>query len=137
MTLAIDSSALVLRYVAHPYRKKLIAAMEADPAWFASQLTRTELLMALHRLAGDEAAAHDLSAAARADWDAFHVIPLDDLCLATAVEIGSDFRLRTVDAIQLAAADRLPRPVSYATLDHHQIPAAVALGFELISPVAE
>jgi len=137
MTLAIDSSALVLRYVTHPHRSMMIDAMESDPAWFASQLTRTELLLALHRLAGNERTAHDLWAAARADWDAFHVIPLDDLCLATAVEIGSDFGLRTIDAIQLAAADRLPRPVSYATLDHNQIPAAAALGFDLISPVAE
>ena len=136
MTLVVDSSALVLRYVAHPYRSVLTSAMEADPAWFASQLTRTELLIALHRLAGSKSAARDLSAAARADWDAFHVIPIDDLCLATAVEIGSDFGLRTVDAIQLAAADRLPRPVSFATLDHNQIPAAAALGFDLISPVA-
>jgi len=137
MTLVVDSSALVLRYIPHPHRSMMIDAMEADPAWFASQLTRTELLMALHRLAGSESAAHDLWAAARADWDTFHVIPLDDLCLATAVEIGSDFGLRTVDAIQLAAADRLPRPVSYATVDHNQIPAAAALGFVVISPVSE
>ena len=41
-----------------------------------------------------------------------------------------------MDAIHLAAADRLPRPVRYLTLDRHQIPAAAGLGFDLVAPLA-
>jgi hypothetical protein len=41
--------------------------------------------------------------------------------------------LRLSDALHLAAADRLPRPVSFVTFDPAQIPVALALGFELIS----
>ena len=62
--------------------------------------------------------------------------PLDDRCLARAVEIGATYGVRIVDAIHLAAADRLPGPVRYLTFDRHQIPAADALGFEVVSPVA-
>lgn len=111
-------------------------AMEADPVWCASDLARTEVMLALHRIAGNELLADDLWAAARADFDAFVLVPVDQQCIARATELGAAYGLRTVDAVHLAAADRLPRPVRYATLDRHQIPAAVALGFELISPPA-
>ena len=33
------------------------------------------------------------------------------------------------------AADRLPRPTNFLTFDRHQIPGALALGLEVISPV--
>jgi hypothetical protein len=36
--------------------------------------------------------------------------------------------------VHLAAADRLPRPARYMTFEGRQIPAAAALGFEVISP---
>ena len=111
-------------------------AMEADPVWCASDLARTEVMLALHRIAGNELLADDLWTAARADFDAFVLVPVDQQCIARATELGAAYGLRTVDAVHLAAADRLPRPVRYATLDRHQIPAAVALGFELISPPA-
>ena len=42
----------------------------------------------------------------RDDWDAFHVVPVDDRCLARAVDLGAEYSLRTVDAIHLAAAER-------------------------------
>ena len=38
---------------------------------------------------------------------------------------------RTVDALHLAAADRLPRPITYLTFDPAQIPVALALGFSI------
>jgi hypothetical protein len=38
-----------------------------------------------------------------------------------------------VDALHLAAADRLPRPLTYLTFDPGQIPVALALGFEVAS----
>ncbi|MFQ5558257.1 MAG: hypothetical protein ACE5GB_12225, partial [Acidimicrobiales bacterium] len=76
-------------------------------------------------------------AAARADLDAMIVVPTDERCLARAVELGAQFALRTVDAVHLAALDRLPRPLRYATLDRRQIPAAVALGLEVVAPMAD
>lgn len=136
MTLAIDPSALIARYVPGPDRTLINEAMAEDQTWCASDLARTEVMMALHRIAGSQVLANDLWAAARADFDAFVLVPVDERCIARATELGTTYGLRTVDAIHLAAADRLPRPVHFATLDHHQIPAAAALGFELVTPGA-
>ena len=50
-----------------------------------------------------------------------------------AAELGRTQPLRTVDAIHLAAADRLPSPTTFATFDPAQIPVAVGLGFDVLS----
>ena len=72
-----------------------------------------------------------------ADWAAFHVVPVDERCLSRAGEIGADLGLRVVDAIHLAAASRLPRPVRYLTLDPRQVLAAVALDLEPVPTPSE
>ncbi|MDG2026546.1 MAG: type II toxin-antitoxin system VapC family toxin [Acidimicrobiales bacterium] len=135
MTLAVDPSALIARYVPGADRDLVNETMAADPTWCASDLARTEVMLALHRIAGSEVLANDLRAAARSDFDAFVLVPVDDRCIARATELGSQYGLRTVDAIHLAAADRMPRPIRYLTLDRHQIPAAAALGFDLVAPL--
>lgn len=136
MTLAVDASALIARYVPGPDRALVNATLSADPVWCASDLARTEVMLALHRIAGNEVLSDELRAAARADFDAFVLVPVDERCIAHAAELGAAYGLRTVDAIHLAAADRLPPPVRYLTLDRHQIPAAAALGFEPVAPLA-
>ncbi|MGH9210246.1 MAG: type II toxin-antitoxin system VapC family toxin [Acidimicrobiales bacterium] len=135
MTLFLDTSALLRRYVHGPGHDLVVQAMERDPAWCASALCRSETLLALHRLAATSSQHQRLWSRLRDDWDAFVVVPVDDRCLARAVELGATYGLRTVDALHLAAADRLPRPLTYATFDRRQIPAAAALGFEVRSPV--
>ncbi len=135
--LALDPSALVERYVPSENRSLVCDAMEEADVWCISDLARTELLLALHRLAGDRYTAADLAAAARADIDAMVVVPVDEQCLARAVDIGNTYGLRTVDAVHLAAIDRLPRPLRYATLDRRQIPAALALGLDVVAPTEQ
>ena len=44
------------------------------------------------------------------------VVPIDERTLGRAVELGTLYGLRTVDAVHLAALDRLPRPLGLATL---------------------
>ena len=136
MTLFVDTSALVRRYVQGPDRDLVLEAMAADPAWCASALCRSETLLALHRLAVTPSQHARMWSRLRDDWDAFVVVPVDDRCLAHAVELGATYGLRTVDAIHLAAADRLPRPATYLTYDRRQIPAAAGLGVEVRSPLA-
>jgi len=136
MTLMVDPSAMIARYVPGPDRALVNKTMADDGTWCASDLARTEVMLALHRVAGAEVLANELLVAARADFDAFVLVPVDERCIARATELGAAYGLRTVDAIHLAAADRLPSPVSYLTLDRHQIPAAAALGFELVAPLA-
>jgi predicted nucleic acid-binding protein len=134
VALFLDTSALVRRYVRAPGRPLVAAAMATDDVWCASAVCRSETLLALHRMAVSPSQQARLWSHLRDDWDAFFVIPVDDRCLAHAVELGATYGLRTIDAVHLAAADRLPRPASYATFDRRQIPAAAALGFDVISP---
>lgn len=136
MTLYVDTSALVRRYLHDRHRGLVLDAMNADDPWAASALVRTEAQVTLHRAAVSSRQQAELWRALRDEWEAFWVVPLDDRCMARAVELGATYAVRIVDAVHLAAADRLPRPVRYLTFDRRQIPAADALGFEVVSPVA-
>lgn len=129
----VDTSALVKRYVEEPGRDVVVEAMEADDVWVASQLALTEAMLTLHRVAATPRQAERLWRALHTDWDAFHVVPVDDRCLAAAADIGSNYGLAVTHAVHLAAAGRLPRPVRYLTLDPRQVSAAVALDFDLVA----
>ena len=133
MTLALDTSALLARYLAGAERDVVVAAMQRDPSWCASALALTEALMLADRVGADPYEADELRRALRDDWERFAVVPVDERCLARAAELGRSHPLRTVDAIHLAAADRLPQPVAYCTFDPNQIPVALALGFDVVS----
>ena len=133
MTLFVDTSALVKRYVDELGRDVVLAAMDADAVWCASAVTRTEAALVLHRLAASARQADQLDQLLSTDWATFHVVPVDERCLHRAAEIGADFGLRLSHAIQLASADRLPRPVQFLTLDEHQIAAAVALDLDVVA----
>lgn len=135
MTLFVDTSALVRRYLHDRHRGLVLDAMGDDEAWCASALARTEAQLVLHRAAVSSRQQAALWRALRDEWEAFWVVPLDDRCMARAVEVGATYGVRIVDAIHLAAAARLPEPVRYLTFDRRQIPAAAALGFEVFSPV--
>ena len=137
MTIYVDSSALVRRYLHGADRTTVLDAMAADDAWCTSALTRTEAQVALHRAAVSGRQQAALWSALRDEWDAFWVIPLDDRGMARAVELGATYGVRIVDAIHLAAAARLPGPIRYLTFDRQQIPAADALGFEVVSPLGD
>lgn len=132
----MDTSALVRRYLHDRHRPLVLEAMAEAGSWCASALARTEAQLVLHRASASGRQQRALWSALRDEWEAFWVVPLDGRCMARAVEVGAVYRLRTVDAIHLAAADRLPRPVRYLTFERQQIPAAAALGFEVVSPLA-
>lgn len=134
--LVLDTSALLRRYIADAGRPMVIEAMAAADAWAASGLARTELQLGLFAAAVSARARDELWSAVRNDWEAMWSVPVDQRCLARATEIGARYGLSLVDAIHLAAADRLPRPVRYCTFERQQIPAAAELGFEVISPHA-
>ena len=133
-TLVVDSSALVRRYVADADRALVIDEMSGADVWGASALARTETAQLLHAVAAEPYTLGDLWSRLHADWAAFHVVPVDDRCLVTAADIATRYRLRTVDAVHLAAALRFPGSVRYLTFDHRQLPAAAALGLQVVSP---
>jgi predicted nucleic acid-binding protein len=133
MTLFLDSTALLARYLEGPSRDAALAAMAEDPDWCASSLALSEALMVVDRLGDDPARTDELRRAMRDDWERIHVVPVDQRCLDRAAELGRTQPVRTVDAIHLAAADRLPRPTTYLTFDPGQIPVAMALGYDVAS----
>jgi predicted nucleic acid-binding protein len=131
--LALDSSALLARYLGGPARQVVLDAMAADDDWCASALALSEVLALAERAASLESERDAIRRAVRDDWERINVVPIDQICLDRAAEIGRTQPVRTVDAIHLAAADRLPRPVTFCTFDPRQIPVALALGFDVVS----
>ena len=132
--LAIDTSALLCRYLPDARRRFVGEVLDSRAERAVSALARAEVLLALHQAAGGPERQRSLWDAVRRDWDHLWEVPLDGRCLSRATEIGARYGLPVVDAIHLAAADRLPRPVEFLTLDRRQIPAAADLGFLVRSP---
>lgn len=130
----LDTSALLRRYLADRDRRIVIDAMTAADSWVASALTKTELQLALFQASPSPSGQQTLWSMVRDDWDAIWEIPVDQRCLTRAAELGARYGLATGDAIQLAAADRLPRPCRFVTFARQQIPAAADLGFRIVSP---
>ena len=133
MTLALDTTALLARYLDGAARPVILEAMRADHDWCASALALSEVLMVVDRLGDHPERTDELRRAVRDDWERIHVVPVDQRCLDRAAELGRTQPLRTVDALHLAAADRLPQPVTFATFDPAQIPVALALEFDVVS----
>jgi predicted nucleic acid-binding protein len=133
VTVVLDSSGLLARFLTGPAGDAAREATASDPDWCASALALTEALMVVDQLDADPSERQQLRHALRDDWERVHVVPVDGRCLDRAAELGRTQPLRTVDALHLAAADRLPRPVTYVTFDPRQIPVALALGFEVVS----
>ncbi len=133
-TAFLDTSALMRRYLADRDRILVIEAMNQADSWVASAMAKTELQLALFQATPTPTAQRELWAGVRNEWEAFWEVPVDQRCLTRAAEIGARYGLATVDAIHLAAADRLPRPVHFVTFDRQQIPAAADLGLHIVSP---
>lgn len=133
MTLALDTSAFVALHLEGPARRVVLAAMDDDGWWCASALALAEALVLLDRLTDDPFARRELEDALRLTWDRLAVVPVDQTCLDRAAALAREQPLRISDAVHLAAADRLPRPVRFATVDPAQIPVALSLGFDVVS----
>ena len=133
MTVFLDTTALLARYLEGPAREVVLEVMARDLDWCASALALSEALMLVDRLGDDPGRTDELRRAIRDDWERVHVVPIDARCLDRATELGRTQPVRTVDAIHLAAADRLPGPLAYVTFDPGQIPVAMALGYDVVS----
>ncbi len=133
MTLYLDASALVAALVATPSRTMVLDTLDTDPVWCTSAVSLTEALAMVDRLLDESVLRSDLEDELRLIWDRLWVIPVDQRCLDRAAVLAREQPVRLADALHLAAADRLPRPVQFVTLDPAQIPVALSLGFEVVS----
>ena len=134
MTLYLDSSALVAAVIEGRGRAVVLEALDHDPDWCVSALALAESLALIPRLTDEEVVQQDVEDGVRLLFDRCAVVPVDQLCLDRAAQVAREQPVRMGDAIHLAAADRLPRPVRFVTLDAAQIPVALSLGFDVVSP---
>jgi uncharacterized protein len=133
MTIYLDSSALVAAVIEGRGRAVVLESLEADADWCASALAFTEALALLPRLSDEPVLQNDMEDSLRLLWDRVAVVPVDQLCLDRAAQIAREQPVRIGDAIHLAAADRLPRPLQFVTFDSAQIPVALSMGFDVVS----
>ena len=133
MTLYLDASALVAMHVDTPARDTVREALQGDPDWCTSALTLVESLALIDRVTDEPVLRGDLEDFVRLTWDRLAIIPTDQACLDRAARLMREQPLRLSDAIHLAAADRLPRPVRFITFDAAQIPVALSMQFDVVS----
>ena len=133
MTVVLDTSALIALHVSGPGRTITHDALKSDPHWCASAIALTEALAAIDRLTEEPILRRDLEDAIRHTWDYVSIVPVDQRCLDEAAILVRQQPLHISDAIHLAAATRLPKPLKYVTFDPAQIPVALSLGFDVVS----
>ncbi len=133
MTLALDTSAILALVVDGGQRRIVLDALDRHEVWAASAMALTEALPAIDRLTDEPILRADLEDAIRLVWDHLHVVPVDQRCLDDAARLARERPIRLTDAIHLAAAGRLPPPVSLLTFDPAHIASALGLGFEVVS----
>ena len=133
MTVVLDTSALLALAVDGPMRAITLEALATDPIWSASAMALTEALPAIDRLTDQTILRLDLEDAVRLVWDHLHVVPVDQRCLDRAAALSRTQPVRLSDAIQFAAAERMPGPIRFVTFDPAHIGVALGLGFDLVS----
>lgn len=133
MTLYLDTSALVASHVDGPARQVVLDALDEHTGWCTSAVTMAEALALIDRLTDEPVLRSDLEDAVRLLWDRLHIVPVDSSCLDAAGALMRAQPVLLADAIHLAAAIRLPRPVHFVTFDPAQIPVALALELDVIS----
>ena len=133
MSTYVDSSALLKRYVEEPDSAEADTLLRADPALLTARHTIVEVRRNLARLLSGR----DLVAARLAfanDLRSFSIVELDEATCESAAMIAETTGVRTLDALHLAAAQRVSAPgVGFLTFDLRQAPAARALGLTVLT----
>jgi predicted nucleic acid-binding protein len=132
VSLYVDSSALLKRYVDEPDSDAAEALLASDPSLLTARHTIVEVRRNLARVL-DEADAVAARAAFTEDLRGFAIVELDEVTCDTAAGIAELTGVRTLDALHLAAAQRLGGPaVPFLTFDLRQAQAARSLGLTVV-----
>lgn len=130
MTLYVDTSALLKRYVDERDSDRADALLATDDELVTGRHTVVELRRNLARLLDGRA----LAAARRAfvsDLASFSIVELDDGTCELAATVAEQTGARTLDALHLGAALRLGRAVGFLTFDVRQAQTARQLGLRV------
>ena len=131
MTLYVDSSALLKRYVDEHDSDAAVEFMATDPVLVTSRLTEVEVRRDLSRLLG--AAALDRSRRQFAvDLDAFALMSIDPVICNDAARIAEQTLCRSLDALHVASALRAGASTVVLTFDIQQARTARAMGLRVI-----
>ena len=131
MTLYVDSSALLKRYVDEPDSERAVELLASDPMLVTGRHTLVEVRRNLARLLSppDATAAR---ASFTADLASFAIVELDAATCELAATIAEQTGVRTLDALHLGAARRLGTTIGFVTFDVRQALAARSLGFNVV-----
>ena len=131
MTLYVDSSALLKRYVDEHDSEAAVSLMATDPVLVTSRLTEIEVRRNLTRLLdGSELTSSRRQLAV--DLDAFALVSLDASTCNEAARIAEQTLCRSLDSLHLAAAVRTGSATSLLTFDLRQAQVARTLGMMVI-----
>jgi predicted nucleic acid-binding protein len=129
----VDSSALLKRYVDEADSADADALLRADNALLTARHTVVEVRRNLARLLSGR----DLASARAAfadDLRSISIIELDEATCDSAALIAESTGARTLDALHLAAAQRVSGPaVGFLTFDLRQAQAARAIGLSVVT----
>jgi predicted nucleic acid-binding protein len=132
MSLYVDASALLKRYIDEPDSDIANALLASDPSLLTARHTLVEIRRNLARLLDDRAATAAKSAFID-DLASFGIVELDEITCAAAADIAELTGARTLDALHLAAAQRLGgAAVPFVTFDVRQARAARILGLTVL-----
>jgi predicted nucleic acid-binding protein len=129
VSLYVDTSALLKRYVSEDNTEIFNDYLAADTVWLTARLTSVETRRNLGRLleGSDLMNAQSLFLA---DWEGINVIELDVVVCDLAGDIAEISGVRTLDALHLAAAQRVGGGnLPFLTADRRQAQAARDMGW--------
>ncbi len=132
MTLYADSSALLKRYVDEPDSAAAVMLLRSDPLLVTARHTVVEVRRNLARQL-DERPLATARRAFASDLEKASILELDVDTCEMAATIAELTGVRSLDALHLAAAQRLGAAVtSFVTYDLRQAQAARTLGFTVL-----
>jgi predicted nucleic acid-binding protein len=142
VTLYLDTSAVVKRYIDEEWSEQMRARVRTEPQAMSSVLARIEVPAAIARsvrLGGVEAATgREAIRVFVAEWPRYGRIALTDPVLSLGGDVAWRQGLRGFDAAHIAAAlilsNRLPTPLTFATYDRNLWRAARNEGLDAWPP---
>lgn len=131
MTTYLDSSAWLKRYIDEDGSGLVAEVVEEEPALITCSITEVEVRRNLERLVPEHA--HQLKAQFLEDLAACHVVEIDRSLIRIAASIAETTLARSLDALHLAAAERIGGGpgLRFLTFDRRQARVARELGLSL------
>ena len=132
MSIYVDSSALLKRYIDEPDSDTADSLLRSDPSLLTARHTLIEVRRNLARLLGERDASAARSAFLK-DVAVLSIVELDEGTCEAAAGIAETTGVRSLDALHLAAAQRAGGPgLPFLTFDVRQAQAARSLGLTVV-----